>query len=245
MFSDASLRRYVELRTVLRVFLLLAKVTLLREGERSIPCQAHPATQADLDWIFQLQLKAYSAQYAVARQTLDRWYGSNPGGFSILTMNGRRMGHLTIIPLHPKILHSFVQGTILEQDIHEDCVHTPEEKHLVRNLYFESIIVDSAQGHSSLPIKALTRLAHDFVPLISRVCEVGKLENVYALAATRRGERFMHALGFGLIKSGQERPDRRALYSANFGSLRSNISELYDRRLRRSGGPGETKVRAD
>jgi N-acetylglutamate synthase-like GNAT family acetyltransferase len=203
----------------------------LRAGERSFSCQAHPATPADLDWIFQLQIDAYSAQHAVARQTLDRWYGSNPGGFSILTMNGRRIGHLTIIPLHAKVLERFVQGTILEQDIDEGCLHTAEEKHLVRNLYVESIVIDSGQGHSILPIKALTRLAHDFVPLISRVGELRNLENVYALAATGRGERFMHALGFEMIKSGQERSDRRALYAANFNTLRSNISGLYDRRL--------------
>jgi hypothetical protein len=190
---------------------------------------------ADLDWIFQLEIDAYSAQYAVARQTLDRWYGSNPRGFSILTLNGRRIGHLTIIPLHSRILGSFVQGTILEQDIHEDCLHTPEEKHLVQNLYFESIIIESAQGHSILPIKALTRLAHDFVPLISRVCEPRNLENVYALAASGRGQRFMQALGFALVKSDQERADRRGLYAARFATLRSNIAELYDRRLRKSG----------
>jgi hypothetical protein len=189
----------------------------------------------DLDWIFQLEIEAYSAQYSVARQTLERWYGRNPGGFSVLTMNGRRIGHLTIIPLHSKIIDSFVQGTILEQDIQEDCLHTPEEKNLVQNLYIESIIIDSARGHSILPIKALTRLAHDFVPLISRVCEPRNLENVYALAASGRGERFMHALGFGMVKSGEGRADRRSLYAAKFGTLRSNISELYDRRLRKSG----------
>jgi len=203
----------------------------MREGERGISCQAHPATPADLNWIFQLEIEAYSAQYAVAKQTLDRWYGRNPCGFSILTMNGRRIGHLTIIPLHPKILDSFVQGTILEQNIHEDSLHTPEEKHLVKNLYFESIIIDSANGHSILPIKALTILARDLVPLISRVCEPRNLENVYALAASRRGERFMQALGFGLVKSGQARADRRALYAAKFDILRNNISRLYDRRM--------------
>ena len=207
----------------------------MREAERSIPCQAHPAMPADLDWIFQLEIEAYSAEYAVARQTLDRWFSRNPGGFSILTMNGRRIGHLTIIPLHPKILDSFVQGTMREQDIHADCIHPPEEKHLVRNLYCESIILDAGRGHSILPIKALTRLAHDFVLLISRVCEPRNLENIYALAASGRGERFMQALGFGLVKSDQERADRRALYVVKFATLRDKIAELYNRRLRKRG----------
>jgi hypothetical protein len=188
----------------------------------------------DLDWIFRLQIDAYSAQYAVARRTLERWYGSNPDGFSIVTMNGRRIGHVTIVPLRPKILESFVQGTIVEQDIHEDSLYTPGEKHLIRNLYCESIIIDSPKGHSILPIKALTCLARDFVPLIRRICDPNKLKNVYALAASGPGERFMRGLGFDQVKSGQERSDQRALYVANFSALNANISELYYRRLRKN-----------
>jgi hypothetical protein len=203
----------------------------LRE-DGGLVCLANPATPEDLDWIFRLEIDVYSAQYAVARRTLEQWYRINPDGFSILTMNGRKIGHITIVPLHPKILESFVQGTIVEQDIREDSLYTPEEKHLVRNLYFESVILNSPKGHSTLPIKALTCVARDFVPLIRRICDPTKLENVYALAASGPGERLMRGLGFAQVKSGQERSDRRALYVAKFGTLNSEISALYNRRLR-------------
>ena len=206
----------------------------MREGERGIVCHANPATPADLDWIFRLEIDAYSGQHAVARQTLEKWYGSNPDGFSILTMHGREIGHLTILPLRPKILPSFVQGTIMEQDIHDDSLYTPAEKHLVRNLYVESIIIDSRKGHTTMPIKAFTCLAHDFIPLISRVCDPANLESVYALAASGRGERFIQGLGFDQVKCVQERADSRALYVAKFGNLRTKISALYDRRLRKN-----------
>jgi hypothetical protein len=182
-------------------------------------------------------MDAYSAQYAVARRTLEQWYGSNPDGFSILTMNGRKIGHITIVPLHPKILKSFVEGTIVEQDIHEDSLYTPEEKHLIRNLYFESIILDSPKGQSTLPIKALTCVARDFVPLIRRICDPNNLENVYALGASGPGERLMRGVGFDEVKSGQERSDHRALYVAKFSSLNANISALYNRRLRKDAKP--------
>jgi hypothetical protein len=134
--------------------------------------------------------------------------------------------------LRPKILKSFVQGTVLEQDVQEDGLYTPQEKHLIRNLYVESFIIDSAKGPSTLPIKALTCLAHDFVSLMSRVCDPTNLENVYALAASGRGESFMKRLGFDQVKSGKERMDRRALYVAKFSTLQAKISELYNRRLR-------------
>lgn len=148
-------------------------------------------------------------------------------------MNGRRIGHVTILPLRPKILESFVQGTIVEQDIHEDSLYTPGEKHLIRNLYCESIIIDSPKGHSTLTIKALTCLARDFLPLIGRICDPTNLENVYALAASGPGLRFMKGLGLDQVKSCQERADQRALYVAKFSTIKANISELYNRRLRK------------
>ena len=146
-------------------------------------------------------------------------------------MNGQRIGHITIVPLHPKILESFVQGTIREEDIKADSLYQPVEQHLVKNIYVESLIIDSPNGHSTLPIKALTCLAHDFIPLLSRVCNPTNLENVYALAASGRGESFMKRLGFVPVKSDKERPDQRALYVAKFCELQTNISALYNRRL--------------
>ena len=207
-----------------------------RESEIGLVCQANPATHEDLDLIFQFVIEAYSAQYAVARLTLENWYGSNPDGFSILTMNGHKIGHLTIVPLHPKILELFRQGTVLEQDILADSLYTPVDRQLIRNLYVESIIIDSPKGASVLPIKALTLLAHEFLPLMRRVCDPTNLENIYALAASVRGERFMKRLGFEQVKSGQERADHRTLYVAKFGILKARISELYNRRLRKSEG---------
>jgi hypothetical protein len=206
----------------------------LREIESGILCQADPATLDDLDWIFQFEIETYSAIHAVARLTLENWYISNPDGFSILTMNGRKIGHLTIVPLHPRILESFRRGTVLEQDIQADSLYTPGEKQLIKNLYVESIIIDSHKGPSVLPIKALTRLAHDFVPLMRRVCDPTNLENIYALAASSRGERFMKRLGFEPVKSVQERADNRTLYVAKFSKLKTNIAELYNRRLRKN-----------
>lgn len=206
----------------------------MREGESGIVCHAHPATIEDLDWIFRLEIDTYSPLYAVARQILEQWYGRNPGGFSVLTMNGCRIGHITIVPLHERILESFVQGTILEQDIQADGLFKPAEQHLVRSIYVESIIIDSLNGHSILPIKALTCLAQDFVPLLSRVCNPTNLENVYALGASGRGERLMKRLGFVPVKSAQERADQRTLYVVKFSNLQTIISDLYNRRLRKN-----------
>lgn len=206
------------------------------EDESGVICKASPATPEDLAWIFQLEIDAYSAQHAVARKKLDQWYACNPDGFSIVTMNGRKVGHLTIIPLRPNILESFVQGTILEQDIHDEHLYTPPEKHLIRNLYVESIIIDSPRG-PSVPVIAFARLARDFIPLMNRICDPANLENIYALAASGRGERFMKGLGFVPVKSVQERADQRSLYVAKFGTVKNRIAELLNRRLRNMAKP--------
>jgi len=205
---------------------------VLQEDESGVACEAGAATPEDLDWIFRLQIDTYSVQHAVARKKLDEWYGSNPDGFSIVKMNGRKIGHLTIIPLRPNILESFVDGTILEQNIHGENLFTPQEKDLTRNLYVESIIIDSPRGPSTLPIAALVRLGRDFIPLISRICDAPKLENIYALAASGRGERFMKGLGFVPVRSVQDRTDQRTLYVAAFEILKARISELLERRMR-------------
>lgn len=204
----------------------------MQEDESGVVCEASPATPDDLDWIFQLEIDTYSAQHAVARKKLDGWYRSNPDGFSIVKINGRKIGHLTIIPLRPSIVQSFVAGTILEQNIHAEDLYTPREKHLIRNLYVESIIIDSPRGPSTLPIAAFAYLAQDFIPVMSRICDPANLENVYALAASRRGERFMKGLGFVPVQSVQERADQRMLYVAKFETVKTRISELLERRLK-------------
>lgn len=204
----------------------------MRKDESGIVCHANPATRDDLEWIFRLQIDTYSPQHAVARRTLEQWYGCNPDGFSVLQLNGRKIGHITFVPLRPEILKSFLQGTVLEQDIQEDGLYTPEEKHLVKNLYVESIIIDSPKEPATLPIKALTCLAYDFVSLMRRVCDPTNLENIYALAASGRGESFMNRLGFDQVKSGLERMDRRGLYVVKFSTLQAKIQELYNRRVR-------------
>ncbi|HJU54864.1 MAG TPA: hypothetical protein VJ715_09840 [Pyrinomonadaceae bacterium] len=193
-----------------------------------------PATPDELDWIFRLEVDAYSAEYAVARRTLDEWYCANPEGFSVLTMNGEKIGQITILPLRPVLLESFIRGTILEQDIHATSLHTPAERGLVRNLHVESIIVRSPSGRSTPPLKALVCLGRNFPHLIQRVCEPANLENVYALSASGQGESFITGLGFRRVASAQDKSRPRGLYVAEFGALKANIYGLYNRRVRKT-----------
>lgn len=206
----------------------------MSEGDDGSVCRVRPATPEDLDWIFRLEIDAYSAQYAVARAKLDEWYCANPEGFSVLTMNGQKIGHITILPLRPALLESFLQGTILEQEIHGASLYTPAERDLVRNLHVESIIVKSPQGRSTPPLKALMCLGRNFLHLIQRVCEPANLENVYALSASGQGESFIKGVGFKRVGSVQDETKPPGLYVAKFSALKENISVLSNRRLRKT-----------
>jgi hypothetical protein len=190
------------------------------------------AAADELDWILRLEIETYSAEYAVARRTLDEWYCANPEGFSVLTMNGEKVGQITLLPLRPALLEGFDQGTILEQEIRGANLYTPAERDLVRDLHVESVILRSPEGRSMPPLKALVCLGRNFPHLIQRVCEPANLENVYALGASGRGESFMKGLGFSQAGSARLKPGARGLYVAKFSALRDNITRLYNRRLK-------------
>ncbi len=202
------------------------------EGEGGAVYGVRPATPEDLDWIARLEIEAYTAEYAVARRKLDEWFCANPCGFSVLTMGGRKMGHITLLPLRPALLDSFARGTIREQDVQGASLYTPAERELVRNLHVESIIILPPEGRSAPPLKALVCLGRNFIPLIARVCEPENLENVYALGASGPGESFLRKLGFTLVTNARDSTDPRGLYVTKFSALEAKIHGLYVRRVR-------------
>jgi hypothetical protein len=206
----------------------------LGKGEGGTEYHVRPATHEDLDWIFRLEIEAYSAEYSVARRTLDAWYCANPEGFSVITMGEEKVGQITLLPLRPVLLESFNQGTIPEQDIHAAGLYTPAERELVRNLHVESVIIQSAHGRSTPPLQALVCLGHNFMPLVRRVCEPANLENVYAVGASGRGESFIRRLGFRRVGNAEDQTGPLGLYVAKFSTLKDNIAGLYSRRLRKT-----------
>lgn len=194
-----------------------------------------PATPEEIDWITQLEANTYS-QDAVPDHVLKEWYESNPDGFSILRMNGQKIGHLDILPVCPKTLGLFLEGTITEREIRGDSLYPPEEKELVRNLYVESIIVQLPPGHrSNASARPVMALLCKFIQLTGRVANPDNIENIYAVAASQEGKGFMKKLGFELARSGQERKDHLDLYVVRFDSLKVRISTLCKRWLRHTG----------
>ncbi len=187
------------------------------------------ATPQEVKWIAQLEERAYPRD-AVPEQILKEWYDSNHEGFSILRMNGEKIGHIDILPLRSKSLGLFIEGTIIERELRGDSLYQPGDRDLIRDLYVESIIVRPPGGRSNASDMALLHLLCNFIPLTRRMAHPDNIENIYAVAASAEGEDFMKDLGFELIKSGHERKDKHNLYVARFAELKLRIADLCRRR---------------
>jgi len=58
-----------------------------------------------------------------------------------VSKNGQKVGHIDILPLRPATFQTFFEGNVVERDIRGDSLYTQKEKHLIRDLYVESIII--------------------------------------------------------------------------------------------------------
>lgn len=80
--------------------LAVPSVTELEEAV--MPYSVEQATLAEIGWIAQLETQVYSSADAIPRRTLEEWYTANPHGFFIVRApDGRKLGHLDILPLKP------------------------------------------------------------------------------------------------------------------------------------------------
>ncbi len=189
-----------------------------------------PAKSEEMDWIARLEAEVYSAEDAVPKHVLKEWYNSNPTGFNIIRMtNGQKIGHIDILPLRPASLRTFLEGNIVEKDIRGDSLYSEAERHLIRDLYVESIIVLPPKGYSNAP--AILCVLTNFAGLMERICDTSNVENVYAIAASKSGELLLTRLGFDAITPAENRADHHDFFAASFAELAKNISMLCGTRF--------------
>jgi hypothetical protein len=182
----------------------------------------------EVDWIAQLEYEMYSSD-AIPKHILAQWYAKNPSGFSILKTNdGEKVGHIDILPIHPTILQRFIDGDILERDIRGDDLYSLADKGLIRSLYVESVAVSLSSGHSKGP--AVLYLICNLSEAIERICDPGRIDNVYAIAATTEGSRFLSRLGFEIHKKAESRRDHHNLFIASYPELKKAASNMCQRR---------------
>jgi hypothetical protein len=201
-----------------------------RFNELCIAYQASPASKQEVGWIADLERSVYSETDAVPRDVLLEWYNSNPTGFTVIRMgNGTKVGHIDILPLRSSTLNAFIDGKIIERDIRGDSLFTAAEHDQITDLYVESVILQPPKGFSNAP--AIMCMLAGFEKLVERICDPSRVHNVYAIAASHSGERFLRRLGFDQLRAAGSRKDEHNLYSVNYRVLRENITTICSNRF--------------
>lgn len=194
--------------------------------EISVAYKIKPATEAEVSWIAQLQVQSYSPSDAVPEHVLKEWYQSNPSGFFIIKMSsGEKVGHLDILPIKPSTLERFLEGKIVEKEIRGDSLYSVGERDLIRDIYVESVIVQPPEGYSKA--YAMLAVLKSFTGIVGNICDPQNIANVYAMAASDKGENLMKKLGFEMISAAQGRADHHRVFVIDFRTLAQNISTKY------------------
>jgi hypothetical protein len=184
----------------------------------------------ELKWIAELERSVYSKEDAIPEHLLREWFAVNPTGFWIVrAMDGVRVGHLDVLPLRPATLQAFLGGDIVERELRGDSLFGPHERGMIKHLYIESIILRPAGPRASAT--ALVAVLASAPALLSRMADLRAVEAIYAIAASRAGDRLMRKLGFEQFKAGERRRDGHDLFVARPSVLARRIVELCRDRI--------------
>jgi hypothetical protein len=195
-----------------------------------------PASTGDISWIAGLEAAAYSPRDAIPEHVLREWHGANPAGFSVIrTRSGKRVGHIDILPLRPDALSALIEGTILEREIPGSSLFGPDEKDKIKDLYVESVIIRPPREASIVP--AAIGLLGSFPSLIARIVDPSQVRTLYAIGASREGERLLKRLGFERRQAASGKAQRHPLFAASFPVLADRISAFRRRSYRETRAP--------
>ena len=193
--------------------------------------QVTQATRNEIGWIAEFEAEVYSREDAISEQTLLEWYTINPNGFSIVKMaDGKKIGHIDILPLRPNTLDVFLNGNIVEQDIRGDSLYKASEQHLIKDLYVESIILRPPKPLSNT--SAILCVLSNIVPMIERIASIEQIEYIYAIAASSSGEKLLRHLGFDVLKSAAQRKDNHDLFRVSSSVLAEKILTFFPNQVK-------------
>jgi hypothetical protein len=185
-----------------------------------------PAGRGDISWIAGLEAGAYSPEDAIPELVLQKWYGANPAGFSVIrTHDGKRIGHIDILPLRPDALSALIGGTILEREIPGSSLFGLDEKDKIKDLYVESVIIRPPREVSMAP--AGLCLLKSFPSLIARIVDPSQVRTLYAIGASREGERLLKRLGFERRQAASGKAQRHPLFAASFSVLAGRLRRSF------------------
>jgi hypothetical protein len=182
-----------------------------------------PATEEQVRWAAGLAQRVYKGDDVIPEALMLDWYRANKDGFFVIRNieSGDLVGNLDILPLKPCMLKRLIAGKLLEREIIGDCIFSPPEKEQITSVYVESFVavIDESQQWWRVRKWRPNQLAAkdtmlDFVKILENICDPLQVKEVYALAASKYGDKIVRHLGFRLRSGADQRRDGHNLYVA-------------------------------
>ncbi len=197
-----------------------------------IKFEIRQATEADIEWIAELEENIYSGIDAIPHAVLKEWHQTNPNCFFIIReKDGTKIGHIDILPLRQEILNQFIAGEIIERNIRGNSIFKQEEREKINHLYIESLaipyVTDLARSC------ALKDVLLSFDKLIETICDPNPSTIIYAMPASKEGRQIIEKLNFSLIVEGKKRKDGHCMYKIPFFELKAAIRKIIHKKNRR------------
>ncbi|AFL86413.1 hypothetical protein Terro_0061 [Terriglobus roseus DSM 18391] len=186
--------------------------------------QVRRAREEDIRWAAALGQRVYQGLDVIPEATMLGWFHGNPNGFFTFWHGEQRIGNFDILPLRPAVMQLFVSGNLLEKDIRPEDLIPAAESHAIRDLHWESIVVDPAFLGARRP---MTRLFEQtFLTTLAHLCPIDQVGNIYAIAASDPGERLLRRTGLSKIAEAATRLDGHPLFRGNVASYREAQTQL-------------------
>jgi hypothetical protein len=187
--------------------------------------QVRPAREEDIRWAAALGQRVYHGLDVIPAETMLDWYAANPNGFFTFWHGNYRIGNFDLLPLRPAVMQRFVSGLLLEKDIRPDDLFLPSESHAIRDLHWESIVVDPAYKGERRPMTALFQ--QTYLETLAHLCPIDQLGATYAIAASTAGANLLQRMGLSPIGEASQRLDAHPLYCGNVASYRAAIRSSF------------------
>jgi len=185
------------------------------------------AALSDLAAIVRLDRVLLGQKEVIPEKTFREWLQKNPSVFRLAVCDGDIVGYYSILPLKSDTLDKFIRGKIRERSFRANDIHTVGNMRKLKSLYIFTVIMVPNMG----PIAGYRLLEDIARQLDSCRDNGGTVTDLYATAATRRGEEVLKKLRFRPIGDRpQKRKDRHQLYmkriepGLGFQSVLSRVS---------------------
>lgn len=135
------------------------------------------------------------------------WWKKFPNGIIGLLLNETIIGGMSYWPLNKKVFDDLSNGKIKEKEITSQSIDIVRSK----GIYISEIAILPTFRKKNYAV----RLLHQFIEERNGLKVSNKLLPVLALAYSKEGKNILQKMGFILLKSSHEMPDKQDLYLLN------------------------------